>query len=64
MTFKNVKKTLEKNDWVLVRTCGSHFQFKNAITNCTVTVPNHGAKDISIGVIKSLERATGLSFRG
>jgi len=64
MTFKNVKKTLEKNGWFVVRICGSHFQFQNVAINRTVPVPNHGSKDISIGVIKSLERATGLSFRG
>ena len=52
MTFKNVKKTLEKNDWFVVRICGSHFQFQNGAINRTVTVPNHGSKDISIGVVK------------
>lgn len=64
MTFKDVKRKLEKNGWRVARICGSHFQFQNASDDQTICLPYHGNKDISIGVIKSLERATGLSLRG
>lgn len=64
MSFKKIKKILVENGWQVVRVSGSHFQFKHAEIRKTICVPNHGSKDISIGVIKSLERDTGLSFRG
>ncbi len=64
MTFKAVRKILEDNGWRNVRVCGSHYQFKHESVAKTVTVPNHGKRDISMNVIKSLERATGLPLRG
>lgn len=62
MKYREAKKILERNGYVLVRSKGSHMQFKNC-KGVTVTVPNHGSKDLSIGVLKSLEKSTGLSFR-
>ncbi|MBQ6173081.1 MAG: type II toxin-antitoxin system HicA family toxin [Clostridia bacterium] len=64
MSFKRIRRMLEENGWQVVRVCGSHYQFKHAAVRATICVPNHGSRDISIGVIKSLERATGLSLRG
>lgn len=61
MRYKDVKKILVKNGYVLVRSKGSHMQFSIA-NGPTVTVPNHGSKDISSFVLSSLKRATGLSF--
>lgn len=63
MTFKKVEKILVKNGWVRVRTNGSHVQFKKEGFNFVATVPYHGSKDISIGVLLHLEKGTGLSFR-
>lgn len=62
MTFKEVVKVLESNGWAEVRVKSSHHQFKKPGVEFLATVPNHGSKDISIGVIKSLEKGTGLSF--
>ncbi|PRY80137.1 type II toxin-antitoxin system HicA family toxin [Alkalibacterium olivapovliticus] len=62
MTFREAKKILKKNGWVHVRTNGSHVQFKKAGVDFTANVPCHGSKDLSIGVLKSLEKGTGLSF--
>lgn len=62
MYFREVKKVLEKNGWVLVRTTGSHFQYKHS-SGKMVTVPCHAGKDISIGTLKSISKYTGLSFR-
>lgn len=61
MRYREIEKILKRNEYHLVRSVGSHMQFKNYL-GCTATVPNHGTKDISIGVLKSLERQTGLSF--
>lgn len=63
MTFREVKKVIANDGWVLVRVCGSHHQFKKSCSPYTITVPNHGNKDISIGVIKDIEKKTGLSLK-
>ena len=63
MTFCRIKKILEANGWCLVRIRGSHNQFRKAGTPYAVTVPDHGSRDITIGVIKDLEKKTGLSLR-
>ncbi|MCC3359625.1 type II toxin-antitoxin system HicA family toxin [Bacillus sp. REN16] len=63
MTFKKVEKILIKNGWIKVRTSGSHVQFKKEDINFLATVPNHGGKDISVGVLTSLEKGTGLSLK-
>lgn len=63
MNFKKIERLITADDWVLVRTCGSHYQFKKNGVDKTVVIPNHGNKDISIGVLKNLEKITGLSLR-
>ena len=62
MSFKKIDKLLRQNGWVLVRVKGSHFQYKKCGFNYLAVVPNHGSKDISIGVLRSLEKGTGLSL--
>ena len=61
--YGEIKKLLEADGWRLVRVCGSHNQFRRVGNPYAVTVPNHGSRSISIGVIKDLERKTGLSLR-
>jgi len=63
MTFREVDKILRKNGWKCIRINGSHHQYQKNNAGPTVTVPNHKGRDISIGVLKNLERGTGLSFR-
>ena len=63
MTFREIKKLLEADVWRLVRVCGSHNKFRKSVNPYAVTVPNHGSRSISIGVIKDLEKKTGLSLR-
>ncbi|WP_313119625.1 type II toxin-antitoxin system HicA family toxin [Proteiniclasticum ruminis] len=63
MKYREVEKILKANGWVLVRINGSHHQFKKADVNFLAVVPNHCSKDISIGVVRNLEKGTGLSFR-
>ena len=61
--FKSIEKKLTSNGWQLVRISGSHHQYKKAGVSTLATIPNHGKKDIPIGVLKSLENQTGLSLR-
>lgn len=61
--FKTIEKKMVTNGWFLVRVSGSHYQYKHP-TNCnTITIPNHNGKDLSVGVLKNLEKITGLSLR-
>ena len=62
--FRTIKKKVTANGWILVRITGSHFQFKKEGNPQTLVIPNHGGKSISIGVLRQLERITGLSLRG
>ena len=62
MTAKQIIKKLENNGWKFVRQVGSHKHYRKVGNPNLVTVPDHGSKDISIGVIKRIERDTGLSF--
>ena len=61
--FRTIKKKVTADGWVLVRIVGSHFQFKKEGNPQTVVIPNHGGKSISIGVLRQLEKITGLSLR-
>lgn len=61
MTFREIKKLLEADGWRLVRVCGSHNQFRKAGNPYAVTVPNHGSRSISIGVIKILKKDRSIS---
>ena len=61
MTFREIECILKANNWILIRITGSHYR-KAGIPNAVV-VPNHNGKDITIGVIKDLEKKTGLTLR-
>lgn len=61
--FRKIEKRIVANGWVLIRINGSHYQYKHPENLNTITIPNHNGKDLSIGVIKNLEKVTGLSLR-
>ncbi len=63
MVYKDIDKKLRKNGWVKVRRNGSHNIYKHEGFSVSISVPDHGKESISTGVIKSLERDTGLSLR-
>ena len=63
MTFKKVVKILRQDGWVFVRSKGSHFHFKKEGVKKIATVVYHAGKDVSIGVLKNLEKGTGLSLK-
>ena len=65
MGFKEINRKLESNGWRVIRINGSHFQYAHPdYSGKVVTVPNHGKRDISIGIVKNIEKGTGLSLRG
>ncbi len=63
MSFRQIEKVITKDGWKLVRVMGSHYQYKKQNYDHTAVIPNHGSKDVSIGVIKNLEKITGLPLR-
>ena len=64
MTFREVEKILNANGWMLVRVSkSSHHQYRKVGNPNAVTVPNHNGHDLTIGVLKNLEKKTGLSLR-
>lgn len=61
--FKNIEKKMVTNGWFLVRVSGSHYQYKHPTNKNTITIPNHSGKDLSVSILKNLEKMTGLSLR-
>lgn len=55
---KEIIKRLEKEGWILVRTNGSHHQFKHPSKPGTVTVP-HPKDPLPIGTVKSIFKQAG-----
>jgi predicted RNA binding protein YcfA (HicA-like mRNA interferase family) len=62
MSSREVIRALQAAGWVQVRVTGDHHQFRHPTQPGTVTVP-HPVKDLSLGVIKSIARQSGLELR-
>ena len=63
MLYREVERIIVKAGWIEVRRNGSHHQFKHPGNPSLVSVNEHKGKDISPGVIGSIEKATGLSLK-
>ncbi len=57
-------RLLEQDGWRLVRTKGSHRQFKNVSRPGTVTVAGKPSLDIPPGTLNSILKQAGLKKRG
>ncbi|WP_417454189.1 type II toxin-antitoxin system HicA family toxin [Kiloniella sp.] len=62
MNSRQVIKLLKKDGWHHINTKGDHYHFKHSTKKGKVTVP-HPTRDLSILVLKSIERQSGLSLR-
>ena len=60
MNGKQIIKTLETNGWVHTRSNGSHHMMKKG--GVSVPVPVHGAHDLKIGLVKKIEKQTGVKL--
>ena len=58
---KEILKILKNNGWDIVRQHGSHIRLKKE--DKATTVPNHGTKDIGIGLLKAIEKQTGVKLK-
>lgn len=62
MNFTQIEKHFIENGWVLIRTIGSHYQYKKIGENTTAIIPDYGQKDLPLDIVKRLEKTTGLSL--
>ena len=60
MKVKQAIAVIEKDGWYLVRTRGSHRQFKHDAKPGLVTVPGKLSDDLAIGTENSILRQAGL----
>jgi predicted RNA binding protein YcfA (HicA-like mRNA interferase family) len=62
MNGKQIIAKLKQQGWTLVRIEGSHHIMKNSASNKKVPIPVHGSKDVQIGLIKAIEKQTGVKL--
>ena len=60
--IKDIIRALERDGWYRVGQTGSHVHFKHETKPGKVTVP-HPVKDLPIGTLKSIEKASGVKLR-
>ena len=58
---RGVIALLKKDGWYEVTCEGDHHQFKHPFKKGRVTV-SHPVKDVSVGVLKNIERQSGIKF--
>lgn len=61
MDSRSVIKELETIGWKLVRIKGSHHIYRHPKDGRIIVVP-HPKRDLPIGTVKALERATGIKL--
>ncbi|MAF02123.1 MULTISPECIES: type II toxin-antitoxin system HicA family toxin [unclassified Herbaspirillum] len=59
MNSTKLIQMLEEDGWELMRTKGSHRQYKHPVKQRVVTVP-HPKKDLPIGTVNSILKSAGL----
>jgi predicted RNA binding protein YcfA (HicA-like mRNA interferase family) len=60
MNGKQVIRELMQSGWIVVRINGSHHLLKK--DGITVPVPVHGSRDLGIGLLKRIEKQTGVTL--
>ena len=60
MKVRNVIKLLEKDGWYIVRTRGSHRQYRHPVKRGLVTVAGKRSQDLAAGTLDSVLKQAGL----
>ena len=60
MKVKDVIKMIEKDGWFVVRTKGSHRQFKHEIKKGLVTIAGKPSSELASGTLNSILKQAGL----
>jgi predicted RNA binding protein YcfA (HicA-like mRNA interferase family) len=61
MNAKQILKILKANGWDVLRQEGSHLRLGKGTDR--TTVPLHGARDVTPGVLAAIERQTGIRLK-
>ena len=61
MKVKEVINLIEKEGWFLVRTKGSHRQYKHPSKSGLVTIAGKPSLDIPVGTLKSIFKQAGIT---
>ncbi len=57
---RELVRLLEQDGWYLVRTRGSHHQYKHPVKRGLVTVPGNGNDELAPGTVNSILKQAGL----
>ncbi|HEY6802868.1 MAG TPA: type II toxin-antitoxin system HicA family toxin [Pyrinomonadaceae bacterium] len=60
MKVRDLIKLIENDGWYLVRTKGSHHQYKHPNKQGLVTVPGRGGDDLAVGTLNNILKQAGL----
>ncbi len=62
MTYRDITRIVEADGWQLVRTAGSHMQYRHPTKPGTVTISAGGkmSRDVPPGTLQSIRRQAGL----
>ncbi|MBI3790714.1 MAG: type II toxin-antitoxin system HicA family toxin [Gemmatimonadetes bacterium] len=60
MKIRDLLKRLRDDGWILVRTRGSHGQYRHPLKPGLVTVPGRPGDDIALGTLRSVLKQAGL----
>ena len=60
MKVREVVRLLRDDGWVLVRTRGSHHQYKHPTKPGLVTIPGNGNDELAAGTLNSVMKQAGL----
>ncbi len=63
MDGKQILARLRKEGWILARIEGSHHIMEKEGLLRGVPVPVHGTKDMGIGLLKAIEKQTGVKLK-
>ena len=61
MKVRDVIKLVEEDGWYLVKTEGSHRQYKHPVKKGKVTVPGHWNDDVAKGTLSSIYKQSQLN---
>jgi predicted RNA binding protein YcfA (HicA-like mRNA interferase family) len=60
MRVRDLVKRLQQDGWYLVRTRGSHHQYRHPVKSALVTVPGNANDDLAPGTLNSILKQAGL----
>ena len=65
MKYKEITKKLRKLQCTEIprRSGGSHRKWMNPLNNRGTIIPDHGAKDLKIGTVKSIVKQLGIDWK-